>query len=187
MAPLLLGVLEEFDGSLIGAFGCREIALDAVVLAGIGLAEEDAKDAAVALWERKLVEVRVFVSLGGEADTGFGLAVEEKHGFDALGAVVAPEGLRKLAGEQALFGADRLIGFGDGLPELVEIGFRLPGDEQRFGAQTVREPVLAGDGFADDGLGSGGVLGVFAVAFDDGRGRRVCLGAGGEHGRFSLG
>ena len=86
MAPLLLGVLEEFDGSLIGAFGCREIALDAVVLAGIGLAEEDAKDAAVALRERKLVEVRVFVSLGGEADTGFGLAVEEKHGFDALGA-----------------------------------------------------------------------------------------------------
>jgi len=186
VAPLFLGVLEEFDGSLIGAFGRGEIALDAIVLAGIGFPQEDAEDATVTLREGKLVEVRVFVSAGGEAYSGFGLAVEEKHGFDALGAVVSPEGLGELAGEQALFGADRQIGFGEGLPELVEIGFRFPGDEQRLGAETVREPVLAGDGLAGDGLGSGRVLGVFAVAFGDGGCGWVCLVPGCEHGRSSL-
>ena len=186
MAALLLGVLEEFDGSLIGAFRRGEIALDAIVFASIGFPQEDAEDATVALRERKLVEAGVFVSLGGEVCSGFGLAVKEKHGFDALGAVVAPEGLRELAGEQALFGADRLIGFDEGLPELVEIGFRFPGDEQRLGAETVREPVLAGDGFAGDGLGSGGVLSVPAVAFDDGRCRWVRLVPCSEHGRSSL-
>jgi len=97
----------------------------------------------------------------------------EGFGFDPTGAVEPPEGFDHLVDEEGFFvgvGIERDVGL---QLEIVALFLDFAVNDEARRVQAVGEAVLAGDGFARLGPGSGGVSGVLTVALAE-----IALGGG---------
>lgn len=118
--PILLVLLECFEGSLIATLGGSDIALG------------PAKDSVIAVVEEARGEQMIGVCIHD-----FGAVVEDfediRHdeggdsGFDATGTIQAPERFGELVGQNVFFGGHREIGRMGFGTELVEVGLKLSG------------------------------------------------------------
>lgn len=97
-------------------------------------------------------------------DPGIEIFRLEGAGFRFAKAAHAPEVLGQFIDEDLFGGAGGLVFTAKSRAEVVELGRILIREDELFGVQAVTEGVLGRADFAVDGFGSGGMLGIGAIA-----------------------
>ncbi len=93
-------------------------------------------------------------------------------GFEFAKAAHAPEVLGQFIDEDFFSGVGGLVFVAKSSAEVIELGGILIREDELFGIEAVAEGVLGRADFAMDGSGSGGMLGVGAIAFS----LAICFG-----------